>query len=72
MLEQLGSERRTLPTFKRAFAETARAAGLGQASGLQVREAQLQLLAARTRIGTKEVDVKEAEVTLLILISELA
>lgn len=65
LIEQLVTERKNLPVFERAFQQTADAAGLGQASANQIREVQLQLLAARTRVAVKEVEVAEAEAVLL-------
>ena len=71
LIGRVRRERATLPTFERAYRESADAAALGQATATQVREAQLGLLAARTRVATQEVDVARAEVELLRLTGEL-
>ena len=59
--------RQTLPTAELAFAQAERELTLGQATGTQVREAQLRLLSTNTSIATKEVEVAVAEVELLRL-----
>ncbi len=67
LLAQVRFLRQTLPTAELAFAQAERELLLGQATGTQVREAQLRVLAARTSIATKEVEVAVAEVELLRL-----
>ena len=67
LLGRLRRARSTLAVFERAYRETADAAALGQATDTEVREAQLALLAARTRVATQEVGVARTEVELLRL-----
>jgi len=70
-LQQLRIERSNLELFQRNLENIQNLYALGQATNTDVRNAQLNLNAARTRVNNYQYTIKQAEVSIYLLTGQL-